>query len=84
MSTLGTFILLGHFCWTVPNTIDSCKQILIKDAISFADCSVKFQSRVSREEDKIVKKGASLTAAEAYCYEVDSVDSFVKLSYSIK
>jgi len=83
--TLKTFIVLGHFCWTVPDSIDSCKQVLIRDALSFADCSVKFTSRVAREEERIIKKGASLTAAEAYCYEVgDGIDNFAKLSYSIR
>lgn len=79
------FLLIGHLCWTNPGNVDTCHQIIIRDAISFPDCSVKFTSRVYREREKIEKKGLSLTSVEGHCYELkEGVDRFMRLSYDIK
>ena len=82
---IAKFLLLGHICWTNPGTIDDCKQIIIRDLLSPADCNVQFTSRVYKAKVTIEKKGLSLTQAEAMCYDLTpGVDKFYELSYHIK
>ncbi len=85
LTNMLEFLLIGHICWTNPIDVDSCQQIIIRDAISYPDCTIKFTSRVTREKAKIEKKGLSVTSIDGYCFQLEEgVDKFMHLSYDIK
>ena len=82
-SLISTFILIGTVCYTNPGDVDSCRQIIKKQLLSPADCSVYWQSAVYNIHMEIKEKGLSLTHTEGYCIPLDpSIDTSLKLSYN--